>query len=141
MTQKLVWVLFHSSHGEGSYSLFSHGTWDKSCASNVPQPKARELGFHSPTSTSLSSCNYPQLVSLSPCIRSSEDKLKVTVEAEDTEPLENESLRSCLDFYTHSAIPSTISGILCVKRTQWVSTGNQFFLNCPFNLYRSIVYL
>ena len=54
---KPVWVWFHASHGEGTYSLFSQGTWDISCASNVPQPKARLLGFHSPTSISLSSFN------------------------------------------------------------------------------------
>ena len=54
---KPIWVWYHASHGEGSYSLFSQGTWDISCASNVPQPKARELGFHSPTSASLSSFN------------------------------------------------------------------------------------
>ena len=52
---KPVWVWYHASHGEGSYSLFSQGTWDISCASNVPQHKARGLGFPSPTSTSLPS--------------------------------------------------------------------------------------
>ena len=55
MKPALVW--YHASHVEGRYSLFSQGTWDISCASNVPQPKARELGFHSPTSASLSSFN------------------------------------------------------------------------------------
>ena len=54
---KPVWVWYHARHAEGSYSLFSQGTWDISCASYVPQPKARELGFHSPTSASLSSFN------------------------------------------------------------------------------------
>ena len=54
---KPVWVWFHASHGEGSYSLFSQGTWDVSCASTMLQPKARELGFHFPTSTSLSPFN------------------------------------------------------------------------------------
>ena len=54
---KAVWVGYHASHGEGSYSLFSQGTWDICCASNVPQPKAKELGFHSLTSASLSSFN------------------------------------------------------------------------------------
>ena len=66
---KSVWVWFHASRGEGSCSLFSQGTWDIRCASNVPQPKARVLWFHSPTSTSLSSCNYTQLGSPNPCIR------------------------------------------------------------------------
>ena len=54
---KPVWVWFHASHGEGSYTLFSQGTWDISCASNLPQPKARGLAFHSPTSASLLSFN------------------------------------------------------------------------------------
>ena len=49
--------LISASHGEGSYSLFSQGTWDISCASNMSQPKATELGFHTPTSASLSSFN------------------------------------------------------------------------------------
>ena len=71
------------------HGLFSHGTWDISCASNVPQPKARELGFHSPTSTPLSSCNYTQLVSPSPCIISPKDKRKLTLEAKDNKAQEN----------------------------------------------------
>ena len=56
-TMKPLWV-WYVSHGEGSYRLFSQRTWDISCASNVPQPKARELGFHSPTSASISSFNW-----------------------------------------------------------------------------------
>ena len=55
MKSVLVW--FHTSHGEGSYSLFPQRTWDISCVSNESQPKDRELGFHSPTGASLSSFN------------------------------------------------------------------------------------
>ena len=88
---KSVWVWFHASRGEGSYSLFPHGTWDISCASNMSQPKARKLGIHSPTSTSHSSFNFTQLVSLSSCIRSSKDKWKVTQEPKDTKAQENET--------------------------------------------------
>ncbi|MGE2748026.1 hypothetical protein, partial [Escherichia coli] len=54
-----------------------------SCASNMPQPKARELGFHSPTSASLFSFNYH------PAGVPSKDKSKVTIEAKDTKAQEN----------------------------------------------------
>ena len=59
----------------GKLQSVSHGTWGISCASNVSHHKPRVLGFHSPTSTSHSSCNYTQLRSPSPCIRSSKDNL------------------------------------------------------------------
>ena len=69
---------------QGKLQSVSHGTRGISCASNVSQPKPRVLGFHSSTSTSLSSCNYTQLGSPSPCIRYSKNKLKVTQESTDT---------------------------------------------------------
>ena len=77
---KPVWVWYHASHGEGSYSLFSQGTWDISCASNVPQTKARELGFHSPPFPSF---NYH------PVGVPSKDKSKATIEAKVTKAQEN----------------------------------------------------
>ena len=55
------------------------------------QPKTMELRFHSPTSTSLLSCNYTKLVSPCPYIRSSNDKWKMTLEAKDTKAQENET--------------------------------------------------
>ena len=57
----------------------------------MSQPKSRTLGIHSPTSTSHSSFNYTQLVSLSSCIKSSKDKSKVTLEAKDMKSQENET--------------------------------------------------
>ena len=86
---KPVWVLYHASHGEGSYSLFSQGTWNISCASNMPQPKAGRWDFTLPLAPPSHPSTNTQLESPSLCIRSSKDKSKVTLEAKHTKAQEN----------------------------------------------------
>ena len=61
----------------------------KLCRNYVPTQRYGAWIFHSPTSTSHSSSNNTQLVSPSPCITSSKDKSKVTLEAKDTKAQEN----------------------------------------------------
>jgi len=60
----------------------------KLCLKRAPT-QGWELGFHSPTSASLSSFNKTQVVSPSLCIRSYKDKSKVTLEAKHTKAQEN----------------------------------------------------
>ena len=60
----------------------------KLCLKRAPT-QGWELGFHSPTSASLSSFNKTQMVSPSLCIRSYKDKSKVTLEAKHTKAQEN----------------------------------------------------
>ena len=126
---------------EGSCGLFSHGTWDMNCASNVPKPNASELWFHCPTSTSVSSCNYTQLVFSSPCIRYSKDKWKVTLESKDTKAQENETSYHVLISALTLPFPASYLEYSLSKEARGSLQVTYFFKNWAFNLYRSIVYL
>ena len=110
---KPIWVWYHASHGEGSYSLVSQGTWHISCASNMSQPKDMELDFTLPLVHPSHPSTNTKMVSPNPCIRFSKDKSKVTLEAKNQSSGKC-NLRKYLDFCTHSGISSIISGILWV---------------------------
>ena len=63
--------------------VFTGNLGYKLCLKRAPT-QGWELGFHAPTSASLSSFNKTQLVSPSLCIRSYKDKSKVTLESKNT---------------------------------------------------------
>ena len=106
------------------------------------QPKTMELGFHSPTSTSYSSCNNTQLVSPSPCIRYSKDKRKVTPEAKDTKAQENKASDNVLISAPTLSSPAPYLESCRSRETHGsLQVIFFFFSKLIFNVYRSIVYL
>ena len=136
---KPVWVLYHASHGEGSYSLFSQGTWDISCASNVPQPKAGSWDFTLPLAPPSHPSTYTQLVSPSPCIRSSKGKSKVTLEAKDTKAQEN--VTSEIVQISAPVLPYPASYLKSCESKELHGSPHEsiFFKKSAFSLHRSIV--
>ena len=110
----------------------------KLCRNYVPTQRYGAWIFHSPTSTSHSSSNNTQLVSPSPCITSSKDKSKVTLEAKDTKAQENETS----DNVSISA-PSLPSPALylksCESKELHGSLHVSIFFNSGFHLYRSVI--
>ena len=85
---KPVWVWYHASHGEVSHSLFSQGAWDI-VPQTCPSPRLGSWDFTLPLAHPSHPSTNTQLVSPSPCSRSSNYKSKVTLEAKDTKAQEN----------------------------------------------------
>ena len=135
---KLVWVLFHASRGEGSCSLFSQGTWDIRCASNVPNPRLGSWDFTlllappSPPANTRSWCLWALV--LGP--PKTNQRWHWKQQTPNLWKMKPQIMSRCLHPICH--LQHHIWNAACLNNP-WVSLS-VFFLNWCFNLYINIVY-
>ena len=103
-----------------------------------PNPRLGSLDFTLPLAPASHHSTTTELVSQSPCIRSSKDKLKVTLEARKAQ----ENATSDNVSISASTLPSPASYLeSCESKELHESLDISIFQNSYFNLYRSIVNL